>query len=72
MAADWEVQNWLRTRLFDQVPVSICVIDRAFRIVEANRRFRQTYGPWQGRLCHQLYKGRETRCKDCGALMTFA
>ncbi|MFC1601022.1 nitrogen regulation protein NR(II), partial [Candidatus Sumerlaeota bacterium] len=39
--------------------------------VEANRRFTETYGPWQDRLCHELYKGRSSRCERCAAAKTF-
>ena len=64
--------HWIRNELFDQVPVNISVIDRDFRIVEANRQFTDTYGPWQDRLCHELYKGRSDRCERCAAAKTFA
>jgi len=67
-----DIKNWIRTELFDQVPVRICVIDHEFGIVEANRSFRETYGAWQGRRCHDVYKGRTSRCENCAAAMTFA
>ena len=41
------VKHWIRNELFDQVPISICVIDRDYKIVEANRNFVDTYGPRQ-------------------------
>ena len=67
-----DIKNWIRTELFDQVPVRICVIDRQFGIVEANQSFSKTYGTWQGRRCHQVYKGRSSRCENCAAARTFA
>ncbi len=65
------VKNWIRTELFDQVPISICVIDRDFQIVEANRTFEDSYGPWRSRCCFSVYKGRSERCEDCAAAKTF-
>jgi PAS domain S-box-containing protein len=65
------IDDWLRTHLFDEVPVSICVIDRNFRIVRANRRFASEYGPSDGRACYEAYKGRQSRCEQCAAVKTF-
>ncbi len=67
-----EIRKWIQTRLFDEVPVSICVIDRDFNIVEANRLFGRTYGTWEGRRCYTAYKGRPERCGKCGAQETFS
>jgi PAS domain S-box-containing protein len=67
-----EIHDWLRTNLFDEVPIAISVISRDFRIVEANRRFSETYGCWQDRPCYEVYKGRTDRCERCAALKTFA
>jgi len=66
-----DIDTWLQTHLFDEVPVSICVIDRDFRIVKANRRFNSEYGAATNRQCYEVYKGRETRCENCAALRTF-
>ena len=66
-----QIDQWLQTKLFDAVPVNICVIDRDFRIVKANRRFETAYGPWAERQCYEVYKGRNTRCDQCAALDTF-
>jgi signal transduction histidine kinase len=66
------IKDWIHNELFNQVPVNISVIDRDFHVVEANRQFTETYGSWQGRLCHDLYKGRSTRCQRCAAAETFA
>jgi PAS domain S-box-containing protein len=67
-----EFSHWVRTQLFDDVPIAICVIDRRFRIVEANRTFTETYGPWSGRSCFRVYKNLHDRCEQCGAIRTFA
>jgi PAS domain S-box-containing protein len=65
------IDDWLRANLFDEVPVSICVIDRHFRIVKANRRFSSEYGASEGRACYEAYKGRSSRCERCAAFKTF-
>jgi PAS domain S-box-containing protein len=67
-----EIQAWLHMNLFEEVPIAIGVISPDFRIVQANRRFRETYGPWEGRPCYQVYKGRDEPCAQCAALRTFA
>jgi PAS domain S-box-containing protein len=67
-----EIRAWVRAELWDQVPVSISVIDRQFRIVEANRMFAQNYGKWQDRPCYSVYKGRTEHCERCAADMTFS
>jgi signal transduction histidine kinase len=66
-----QIDAWLRANLFDEVPVSICVIDPHFRIVKANRHFEEAYGPWTNRPCYEVYKGRQSRCEDCAAVETF-
>jgi signal transduction histidine kinase len=67
-----DIRRWVRKELWDQVPVNISVIDRGFRIVEANRTFQQTYGAWRNRPCYEVYKGRSARCNNCGAARTFS
>jgi signal transduction histidine kinase len=66
-----DINAWLQTNLFDEVPVSICVIDRDFKIVKANRRFNEEYGAATNRPCYQVYKGLATRCENCAAMLTF-
>ncbi|MBT3217764.1 MAG: PAS domain-containing protein [Proteobacteria bacterium] len=66
-----DIVHWLREELFNRVPVAICVIDRQFRVIEANTLFSESYGEWQGKLCHEVYKGRTERCVNCGAAETF-
>ncbi len=66
-----EIHEWLRAHLFDQVPIAISIIDRDYRIVDANPRFEQAYGPWRGRPCYEVYKDRDRPCVHCAAAMTF-
>jgi len=66
-----DVKDWLREELFDQVPMAVAVIDRDFRIVEANYAFGEAYGDWEGRNCWEVYKGRTEQCASCNAKRTF-
>ncbi len=66
-----DIKNWVRTELWDQVPVRISVIDRNYRIMEANRAFGLAYGDWRHRKCYEVYKGRDTSCERCDAAETF-
>ncbi len=66
-----ELGRWIRSNLFDAVPMAISVISRNYRIIEANRAFERSFGAVNGRPCYQLYKGRDEPCLRCGALETF-
>jgi PAS domain S-box-containing protein len=65
------IQDWIRSHLFDQVPIAISIIDRDYRIVDANPRFEELYGAWEDRLCYEVYKGRAAPCPNCAAMKTF-
>ena len=65
------IQDWIRSHLFDQVPIAISIIDRDYRIVDANPRFEELYGAWEDRVCYEVYKGRAAPCPDCAAVKTF-
>jgi signal transduction histidine kinase len=67
-----DIRNWMHARLWYQVPISISVIDRDFKVVEANPHFARNYGDWQDRSCYQVYKGLSKRCEHCAATKTFA
>jgi len=66
-----EIQNWIRSHLFDQVPIAISIIDRDYRIVDANPHFEKLYGAWEDRPCYEVYKGRDEPCLECAAMKTF-
>lgn len=66
-----EIQGWVRSHLFDEVPIAISVISRNYRIMEANRQFEDSFGPWHDRPCYEVYKGRSEPCLRCAALETF-
>ena len=66
-----EIQDWIRYHLFDQVPIAISIIDRDYRIVDANPRFENLYGAWEDRPCYEVYKGLDEPCLKCAAMKTF-
>lgn len=67
-----EIKNWVRTKLWYRVPISTCVINRDYKIVDANPNFAENYGDWQDRFCYTVYKGRSERCEQCAASKTFS
>lgn len=66
-----EIQDWIRFHLFDQVPIAVSIIDRDYRIVDANPHFEELYGAWADRPCYEVYKGRSEPCPKCAAAKTF-
>ena len=52
------IRKWLNENLFDNVPISIAVINREFNLIYANPTFEQTFGEWQGRKCYVVYKAK--------------
>ncbi len=68
-----ETGRWQRqyNLLFERVPCYVSVIDRDFRIVRANEKFRQAFGEAEGRYCYQVYKRRKKPCSRCPAALTF-
>lgn len=60
---------------FEEVPCYVTVQDRDWRILLANRRFRDDFGappagaPWR---CYEVYKHRDEPCLACPVAATFA
>jgi histidine kinase len=57
--------------LFENVPTLIAVVDREYRIVQANRNFKETFGHRLGENCFSAYKGLDSRCQNCPVEKTF-
>jgi len=57
--------------LFEKVPSYLTIIDRDFRIVRANKKFRDTFGDSKGKKCYEVYKKRKRKCRYCPAAQTF-
>jgi len=56
---------------FDAMPCYLTVQDRDFKVVTANRRFREAFGDYHGRYCYQVYKHRAEKCEVCPVEQTF-
>ncbi|RJP24425.1 MAG: PAS domain S-box protein [Candidatus Abyssobacteria bacterium SURF_5] len=57
--------------LFERVPCFVAVLNRDFRVVRANERFRETFGETTGQRCYEVFKRRSEKCEDCPAELTF-
>ncbi|MFP4527052.1 MAG: PAS domain-containing protein [Candidatus Kapaibacterium sp.] len=68
-----ETSHWQREYniLFERVPCYISVIDRNYKIIRANEKFRQTFGDVRGKYCYEVYKKKKHICKNCPATKTF-
>jgi histidine kinase len=58
--------------LFENVPTYIAVVDRDYKIVQANRNFKETFGEVVGVQCFRAYKGLDEKCEDCPVERTFS
>ncbi len=58
-------------KYFAEMPGYVTVQDRDFRIIDANKRFREDFGDYEGRHCYQVYKRRPDRCEVCPVARTF-
>lgn len=56
---------------FDAMPGYLTVQNRELRILDANQRFRDDFGDFEGRYCYQVYKHRADRCEVCPVARTF-
>jgi PAS domain S-box-containing protein len=56
---------------FDAMPCYLTVQDRDFKVVTANRQFREAFGDYRGRYCYQVYKHRSEKCEVCPVEQTF-
>ncbi|UZP68338.1 PAS domain S-box protein [Desulfovibrio mangrovi] len=58
--------------LFEQVPCSITVQDRDYKLIQYNREFAERFNPASGIHCYEAYKGRTDKCPNCPVEKTFA
>ena len=56
--------------LFEKVPCYVAVINRDYRVVKANERFRATFGAPTGEHCYRLFKKRGEPCTECPVAQT--
>jgi signal transduction histidine kinase len=67
-----EIRDLLQDHQFDHAPLPIAVLDQALLVVEGNARFLELFGPWQGRHCFEILKGRDVACDRCNGRATLA
>jgi PAS domain S-box-containing protein len=58
-------------QLFDELPSFIIIVDKNFKIIEANKMFRVQYGDATGRYCYNVYQGLNKPLPDCPVKKTF-
>jgi PAS domain S-box-containing protein len=58
------------SQLFLEVPCYISVQGPDLKIRDANRKFRETFGPAVGNYCYEVYKHRDEPCLVCAARLT--
>ena len=58
-------------QLFDESPSFIIIVDKDFRIIEANKMFRKQYGDILGKYCHRVYQGANAPLSGCPVKKTF-
>ena len=68
-----ETRQWQREYdlFFERVPCYVLVIDRDFRVIRANEKFRAAFGETEGKRCYQVCKRRGEPCLRCPAVLTF-
>ncbi len=57
--------------LFEEVPCYLTVIDRDYKIVNANNAFKEEFGHTLGKHCFEGYKGLSAKCLSCPVEKTF-
>ncbi|MBT3386904.1 MAG: PAS domain S-box protein [Desulfobacula sp.] len=67
-----DLKIWIEKELFHAVPVFIAALDRHLNIVYANEAFKDKFGDWEDKKCFDVYKGRDSVCKDCISRFAFS
>jgi len=58
--------------LFEEVPCYLTVVSSDYRIIRANRAFKDQFGDLVGKRCFVGYKQRDSKCEFCPVETTFA
>ncbi|MFH2058320.1 MAG: ATP-binding protein [Pseudomonadota bacterium] len=64
-------QKKMYQNLFDQVPCTITVQNKDFKLIEFNQSFLKKFQPRYGDHCFSAYKNQNKKCKDCPVERTF-
>lgn len=66
-----ELDDWIKDKLFQVVPMAIAMIDREYNVVYANAAFEKMFGSWRHQKCYSVYKDRDSLCPYCKGSKTF-
>lgn len=69
---DLDARRKYNKSLFEEAPCYMTVVNKDYRIVRANRAFREQFGDQLGKNCFTGYKGLESKCEKCPVEKTFA
>jgi len=69
---DLDARRKYNKSLFEEAPCYMTVVSKDYRIVRANRAFRQQFGDQLGKHCFTGYKGLNSKCEKCPVERTFA
>lgn len=69
---DLDARRRYNKTLFEEAPSYMTVVSRDYRLVRANRAFREQFGLQLGKNCFAGYKGLGSKCEDCPVEKTFA
>ena len=50
---------------FEIVPFNVALIDKEYKIIRANSRFKEHFGEWKGYKCFEACKRRANICENC-------
>ncbi len=64
-------QKEMFQNLFDQVPCTITVQNRDYKLIEFNKEFSKKFQPKYGDHCFWAYKNLNKKCNDCPVERTF-
>lgn len=64
-------QKNMYQNLFDQVPCTITVQNRDYKLIEFNKVFSNKFNPKYGDHCYSAYKNQNKKCNDCPVERTF-
>ncbi|MCP3873350.1 MAG: PAS domain S-box protein [Desulfobacteraceae bacterium] len=64
-------QKDLYQNLFDQVPCTITVQTRDYKLIEFNKEFSKRFHPKCGDYCYVAYKNQNKKCNNCPVERTF-
>ena len=70
--AELAASRKLYKSLFEEAPCYLTVVSHDYRIVRANRTFRDQFGVQTGKHCFTGYKGLSSKCEECPVEKTFA